>query len=316
MEGNNQPGQFATFPVHQPDQAQVRRMVEEDRKRKKKKTTIIAVSCVLVLVLAGVGVLLYFLLSGGGMTPAEYQQKVLPEHQKVMEALEDVKVEWKNAYYDVFVNNTNTDPYKQGCAQMIGEVDKASATIEEAITVLEGITPPKETETLQADLLAYYRDAQRVFAKVKDMYQYLPALAAVFGGMDAEIKALPELGDSASLAEMMANMDAGMVVVIKYRDQLTVLAPTSAECQQISATLLDYFNTMVGLNEQFYAAANSFSIGTMETLVDQIGAEEDTFQQNAATMLLPLETIATEYAQFVEKGEGYTAQLEDLTVKK
>ncbi len=315
MEGNNQPRQFTGFPVHQYDQAQLRRLVEEDRRRKK-KTTIIAVSCVLVLVLAGVGVLLYFLLTGGGMTPAEYQQKVLPQHQEVMEALEDVKVEWKDAYYDVFINNANTDPYKQGCAQMMGEVDKASAVIGEAIALLEGITPPKEAEALQADLLVYYGEAQGSFAKIKDMYQYLPVLASTLGAMKAELEAVPELGNSPTLAEIMANLDASMVIEVSYRDQLATLAPTSPECQQIQANQMDYYNTVVSLNEQFYAAANALNLGMIEALVDQMKAEADIYDQNRPYMLLPLETIATEYAQFLEKGDGYTEQLEGLTAKK
>ena len=314
MEGNNQPRQFATFPVHQPDQAQLRRLVEEDRKKKKRLIFLISVPCVIVL--AGLAVLLYFLLSGGGMTPAEYQQKVLPQHQEVMEALEGVKVEWKDAYYDVFINNLNCEPYQQGCAQMIGEVDKASATIEEAIAVLEGITPPKEAETLQADLLAYYRDAQRAFTKVKDMYQYLPSLASTLGARDTAKAALPQLGDEPTMAEIMSNLDAGISVDITCRDQLAALAPTYGECQQINANQVDYYNTQVELNEQFYAAANSLNVDAMYAVAEQMGAEGEIYKQNQPFMLLPLEAIATEYAQFVEKGEGYTAQLEDLTAKK
>ena len=73
---------------------------------------------------------------------------------------------------------------------------------------------------------------------------------------------------------------------------------------------------MVGLNEQFYAAADALNISTLDSLVDQMEAEEETYKNSRETILLPLQGIATEYALFTQKGDGYTAQLEALDEKK
>ena len=176
MEGNIPPRQYATFPTIQPDQAHLRRLIEEDRK-KKKKILLIAIPSVVVLIGIVAALLVVFL--GGGMSPTEYQEKVLPEHEKVMAALEDIKVEWKDAYYDVYINTGNVEGYNQECLGTIAKIDAALAAMADATTTLNGITPPKEAETLQADLLAYYAGSGQVLAKIKDMYQYLPALADI-----------------------------------------------------------------------------------------------------------------------------------------
>lgn len=307
------PRQYQEFPTMQPNQAYLQRLIEEDR-RKKKKVLLIAIPSAVVII--GIVAVLLAVFLGGGMSPTEYSEMVLPEHEKVMAALEDIEVEWKDAYYDVYINSSGIESYKQDCAQIIARIDVALAAMDDATTVLEGITPPKEAETLQADLLDYYSESSQVFNKIRDMYQYLPALSIVLTTLENDVAAVPDIEDSATLAEALAILDQSMTPTTACRDRLLALAPTSSECQQINNGLTDHYNTMVGLNEQLYAAANALNISGMESVIKQIDAEETTYYNSRETRLLPLQDIATEYALFIEKGNEYTSQLEDLGVKK
>lgn len=269
-------------------------LVEQDRRRRRKMLILGIPS--LVCILAGVAVLLVFLLGGSGISEDDYKDKASSLQNEVVLELNRLEGEWDKS------NLVGDIARLEEFETLISCCEDALRETKEAPAELEKVDYPKTAASLQNELLDFYREAESTLDRMMNIFLYMKDAQKLLDSWLNEPWATESLPEEFNKLDVIKCIDKDISRYKQYSDKLLTLEP-SGEAKLINDALVEEMNGMKDWLERLKMAILSYDLRTCEQLFKEYDDYVAKFEDKMLEIMDPYYKLEEEFWDLVNRGE-------------